>query len=762
LRHACQALSLEELISPELLKHRAQKRLECVRRVVRLVSNQIKAGSSLEAISDFFSSEMEGTLEEKDCWRAKEVLSRALEEVNEEVLSRPPLLEAPDPVINFLRESDIERVKAILVRPLCQCEDMLKIWLEEAKAFVDVAESNVGFRDSTTNRRYLLGKLEDKGAIGGDIKTSILPGAPLNFINRRDLLGGKSVSEMDLAGIGSEGVSSVTVSASNLNTPFMDKEGGAENVNLNEGALSEFQFHLGSRNLICTERREDMGYGDKLLAIQKAALLLREEWQEVRGRLSSAWKELHSLMLLQPQRGILSQQKKFIASALASVSSAVRALPPSSLESISLPLPIALQGLALKPPQHSAMKQLPRAYHSAIDLCRFGIQASVALYQPLPGGDSSSSLPLSAVPFISLPTTEGSKKTQGKNRNVGLHVVIFVHGMGGSRFDLRLVKAWLKLHHPQLLTFSCTSLEALSHGDIMAAGAALAEEVAGFCGSGGGLGGGESLGKLSFVAFSLGGVWVRTALRHPKLSPFLPHLHTFITIATPHLGFPHSETGSSILSAGTYLAKLWSKNRNVALEQIALQDSHLPSLTLISRLSKGWLEDNTDLEHSPSDASEGDQPSPSLHGFSSYPTGTYLSLFKHVILMASPQDSWAPFVSSMACADGGGFFEGLKGGEGGYPRVQRVSVLFHSLKDVNLVRSTGEGTFGEGGDSLLFPPKDEAMSRAPPLSIAAATGQTLLSALDKVSGRDAHLAFCASEGVAALIALGLGQEVWGV
>ena len=127
------------------------------------------------------------------------------------------------------------------------------------------------------------------------------------------------------------------------------------------------------------------------------------------------------------------------------------------------------------------------------------------------------------------------------------------------------------------------------------------------------------------------------------------------------------------------------------------------------------------------------------------PTGYYLSLFRRgVFLLGSPQDTYSPLSSCLAVEE-----RGKEGGIwGGFtPHVHRLSVQFESLKDLN----------GERASQMLSP--KDSLATPPPLTLTAAAGMQLLSVFDSVSGRDAHLAFCSSEAVAAMIALGLGG-VW--
>ena len=49
---------------------------------------------------------------------------------------------------------------------------------------------------------------------------------------------------------------------------------------------------------------------------------------------------------------------------------------------------------------------------------------------------------------------------------------------------------------------------------------------------------GCSLGKISFIAHSLGGIIVRTAL--PFLDEHKHKFHNFITLSSPHLGYMYN------------------------------------------------------------------------------------------------------------------------------------------------------------------------------------------------------------------------------
>jgi predicted alpha/beta hydrolase family esterase len=64
------------------------------------------------------------------------------------------------------------------------------------------------------------------------------------------------------------------------------------------------------------------------------------------------------------------------------------------------------------------------------------------------------------------------------------------------------------------------------------------------------------LGKLSFVAHSLGGLIVREALKH--LSGFKAKMHAYISLGSPHLGYMYNS--SSLIDAGMWLIKKWKQS----------------------------------------------------------------------------------------------------------------------------------------------------------------------------------------------------------
>lgn len=97
---------------------------------------------------------------------------------------------------------------------------------------------------------------------------------------------------------------------------------------------------------------------------------------------------------------------------------------------------------------------------------------------------------------------------------------------------MRLLKNNIALLFPEAMIFCSSSNEEHTEGDILEMGVRLAGEVnnyiAQYCPD-------ASLGKISFIAHSLGGLIVRASL--PYLEDHSSKFYNFITLSSPHLGY---------------------------------------------------------------------------------------------------------------------------------------------------------------------------------------------------------------------------------
>uniref|UniRef100_A0A2P2MUS7 Protein FAM135B n=1 Tax=Rhizophora mucronata TaxID=61149 RepID=A0A2P2MUS7_RHIMU len=137
-----------------------------------------------------------------------------------------------------------------------------------------------------------------------------------------------------------------------------------------------------------------------------------------------------------------------------------------------------------------------------------------------------------------------------------MRVVVFVHGFQGHHLDLRLVRNQWLLIDPNVEFLMSKANEDKTLGDFREMGLRLAQEVISFIkakmdkisrtGKLGNI-------KLSFVGHSIGNVIIRTALTESIMEPYLSHLHTYLSISGPHLGYLYSS--NTLFNSGLWLLK---------------------------------------------------------------------------------------------------------------------------------------------------------------------------------------------------------------
>mmetsp|Transcript_139652 Transcript_139652/g.260414 ORF Transcript_139652/g.260414 Transcript_139652/m.260414 type:complete len:806 (+) Transcript_139652:96-2513(+) len=237
----------------------------------------------------------------------------------------------------------------------------------------------------------------------------------------------------------------------------------------------------------------------------------------------------------------------------------------------------------------------------------------------------------------------------------GLHLFVLIHGFQGNSFDMRLMKNNLAMMYPDAIFLMSNVNEDNTEGDMSEMGIRLAQEVVNFisdwCP-------GSALGRLSFVAYSIGGLILRAAL--PLLKEFKDKMYTFLSFSTPHLGYMDQQ--SPLFNAVVWSLKKWRKIR--CLDQLTMTDTTDPKESFLYRLSS-----SSGIEH-----------------------------FKWVVVVSSKQDNYAPFKSSRVeiCPSWDkahtkeayssmvrNFWEGIQ-----YDRVLRLNVHF-DLPERNLDKAIG-------------------------------------------------------------------------
>lgn len=161
---------------------------------------------------------------------------------------------------------------------------------------------------------------------------------------------------------------------------------------------------------------------------------------------------------------------------------------------------------------------------------------------------------------------------------------------------------------PDALIFSSSSNEEFTDGDLKEMGFRLSNEILEFI---------EKhstsfyiISKISFIAHSLGGLIVRSAL--PFLSRYKSLFSFFVTLSTPHIGITNR-----LIEGGVFFLSLFKKSK--VLEQLTLRDEYNLEDCELYRLAS--------LDQ--------------------------IAWFKRVVLVGSNQDRYAPTITSILAGNEG-------------------------------------------------------------------------------------------------------------
>ena len=180
------------------------------------------------------------------------------------------------------------------------------------------------------------------------------------------------------------------------------------------------------------------------------------------------------------------------------------------------------------------------------------------------------------------------------------HLVVLVHGYGGSHYDMGPYKNFLSMIIPHSVFLASKSNEEMEGKKINQMGKDLANEVIGA------IKGYSNIGKVSFIGHSLGGVISRAAL--PYLKEYKGKMFTYVSLSSPHLGTV--KNSSFLVNTGMFFLNKIKKD------------------SVIRELQMNEVDDvRTSF----------------MYNLANYDK---LHWFNNIVLVSSPQDSYVPYSSA--------------------------------------------------------------------------------------------------------------------
>lgn len=161
-----------------------------------------------------------------------------------------------------------------------------------------------------------------------------------------------------------------------------------------------------------------------------------------------------------------------------------------------------------------------------------------------------------------------------------LHIIFILHGYGGSPNDMSKLLDLLSFAYPHVkyvLIHQCYSNESKSLQYLanrvveeMLSQLHLFEEEEQ-----------QPIGRISFIAHSIGGLVFRLAMNDPRLANYQQFYHLFLSLNVPHLGILFSNYKTDI---GARLMSL--VGRSIQIDEISLKDNKDVRKTLLYELAK--------------------------------------------------------------------------------------------------------------------------------------------------------------------------------
>lgn len=180
------------------------------------------------------------------------------------------------------------------------------------------------------------------------------------------------------------------------------------------------------------------------------------------------------------------------------------------------------------------------------------------------------------------------------------HLIVLVHGHGGTHKDMRIVQNFISKIIPHSVFLTSKANEKMTEKNISLMGEDLSKEILEYTQKT------KNISKISFVGHSLGGIIIRTALQH--LQSLRPYFFTYVSLSSPHLGCKQNK--SFLINVGMSFMEKFSGDK--VIEELQMNDRENLQETFLYKLS---LMDK-------------------------------LSWFNNIILLSSPQDLFVPYSSA--------------------------------------------------------------------------------------------------------------------
>lgn len=226
------------------------------------------------------------------------------------------------------------------------------------------------------------------------------------------------------------------------------------------------------------------------------------------------------------------------------------------------------------------------------------------------------------------------EEEMGGSEEEKVHLVVCVHGLEGNSGDLRLIRTYLELALPgaKMDFLMSEQNQESTFDDIEVMTEQLIQEISDHI---------ETYGidpeRISFIGHSLGNLIIRSAVAHENFKPYLPKLHTYLSLSGPHLGI-------KMIYTKIYMIKsVFSIVFKVELFSILKGTLYNPSglINMGLWIMQKWKKSGSLLQLSLKD--NADVHKTFLYKLSKKPTFEY---FKNILLLASPQDRYVPFHSA--------------------------------------------------------------------------------------------------------------------